>query len=142
MTPQIETLTVKAVEPTGRRRAGLRWPHEPVTVPIASLMAEQIQALLSDPLLIVAKGTAPQEPDADPAPADAAPDNPPFDAEIWKGAIRAGMLALDPENAAHWTKSGLPDLSTLRAMPGLENVSSKERDELWAEIQDGKKENT
>ena len=52
--PEIEPshLVIKSLRP-GFRRAGRAWPAEEVTVAVEDFTAEQIEALLAEPLLVV-----------------------------------------------------------------------------------------
>jgi hypothetical protein len=47
--------------PAGRRRAGMRFGPEPVTIPVADLTGEQLAALMGDPALVVSIDAAPDD---------------------------------------------------------------------------------
>lgn len=48
-----------------------------------------------------------------------------------KARLLAAIDGLDPDNPAHWTKSGKPQVEVLEAMSGLAEVTATERDAVW-----------
>ena len=48
-------------------------------------------------------------------------------------AILSAMGALDPDNAAHFTKSGKPKVAAVETVAGID-TNAKERDAVWAEF--------
>lgn len=51
-------------------------------------------------------------------------------------AALAGIARLDPNNPAHWTKSGKPDIAALEQASGITGIDAEARDQLWAVYQD------
>lgn len=68
------------------------------------------------------------------APEALAPAPPPAPAAEVSDLVRA-IRALDPDDPAHWTKSGKPDATALTERLGRQ-VSAAERDEAWAEVRE------
>ena len=90
--------------------------------------AEEIEQLKAEPMLIV------EEVDVAAPKAPKDPAEPP-NAEVERQhRIRAVMRKLDRGQKEHFTASGKPKAETLEEMTGLEAISAKERDALWAEV--------
>lgn len=126
----------------GFRRCGVAHPAEATDHARSRWSAEEIEQLKAEPVLIVEEldvvpdqtastpAKAPAEPRAD-SPAGDEVKNPEDEREH---RIRSVMRKLDRGEKAHFTGSGKPKTESLQEMTGLETISAKERDALWAEV--------
>ena len=102
----------------GFRRAGRAWPAEPVIVATAAFSAAQLDAIINEPNLIVARAEAP----TDETPADERIDR-----------LVAGVASMAQEaQAGDWTKSGKPTVEALERIAGLDDITAAERDRAVA----------
>ncbi|WP_170563035.1 hypothetical protein [Ruegeria atlantica] len=97
------------------------------TVVLPEAIAE---ALIADGDAEPVADKAPRATDTAPANAqnsDPAPDR--------ASLLAAGIAALEPGNADHWTNAGKPEVRALAAATKLGDISAKERDLAWAAYQ-------
>ncbi|WP_178860818.1 HI1506-related protein [Thiomicrorhabdus cannonii] len=118
-----QTLIVTSVSPFFRR-AGLRFTKQPTHLDASELTTEQITALKAEKNLMVREV---QEEDTPPAPSMT--DNKDGDSITVEQLIEA-IAQLDPQNTAHYTGKGVPQLDALQAIVGSK-VSAAQRDEAF-----------
>lgn len=115
----------------GFRRGGLAHPAEAVDHARSRFTEEQIAELKAEPMLVVEEISAGKQ--SGKAPDESARKVPEISRE---DLLRKAMRDLDSETQpTAFTGSGKPKTEILQEMTGLETVSAKERDALWAEVQ-------
>ena len=115
-------LTITSRRP-GFWRCGRQWPSEPVTVAAEDFDPAQLQALHDEPMLIVTPASSRD------AEAAGAGEGTPSPADVATRAARIlAAIAACPNDEAHRTRDGRPEVAALREATGLADLSAAERD--------------
>lgn len=115
----------------GFRRCGVAHPAEATDHARGRWSAEEIEQLKAEPMLIVeevevAAGKSAKAPDSGGKRSEPTRED----------TIRTAMRNLDRETQPdRFTGSGKPKTEALQELTGLETVTARERDTLWAEIE-------
>jgi len=127
-------IIVKNAAHTGYRRAGLALQEGENRFDKANITDAQLAQLKADPRLavIVEQAQASASGHASGAVDGGGNGN--------ALSIAEAIMQLDPNNEAHFTKSGKPEVKALSALLGG-TVSAAERDEVWDAMQDATEKN-
>lgn len=130
------------------RRAGMAFSQKPRTLVLDDLTTDQVEALESEPNLVVKEGSvaddalaADQSSDQEAsvaqveAPADTTSEeadnkSPDSDSGITLTAIVEAIAKLESENTDHWTTGGKPQVKALEGLVGG-SISADLRDEAF-----------
>lgn len=127
-------IIVKNAAHTGYRRAGLALQAGDNRFDKASITDAQLAQLEADPrLAVIVEQSQASESGHAPGAVDGGGNGNAL-------SIAEAIMQLDPNNEAHFTRSGKPEVKALAALLG-ENVSAAERDEVWDAMQDGVEKN-
>lgn len=114
---------IKVTAKTDRfRRAGLAFTREPVELDTEDLSKKQLEALKSEPMLVVEEAAK---------SGGQGGKNGPTDPAERAAAVRAAIAKLDKSDTKAWMADGRPNLDALSAAAGF-RVNAADRDQALA----------